>query len=135
MTYFLDASFLFAVFCKDDAFHHQARKTAQEINRKSAKVIASDISLSETINLIFRLKGPLEAKKFFKYFVKTGTEVFYIDKEIFTSGCEILFTQKSKRELNFFDCLHLATMKQLGIENILTFDSDFKKFAKINEID
>jgi len=134
MTQFLDASFLFAVFCKDDSFHQQARKVIESINQRSDKVITSDISLSETINLVFRLKGPSEVNKFLKYFTKTKTEITYIDKETFQSGYKILLDQKSKRGLNFFDCLHLATMKQLGIKNILTFDDDFKNYVKINEV-
>lgn len=135
MIYFADASFLFAIFCEDDIFHQQAREIVQEINQGSHKVIASNISLSETINLIFRLKGQFEAKKFYSYFTKTGTDVIYINKEIFQLGCKTLFGLKQKRGLNFFDCLHLVVMKELGIENILTFDNDFKKFVKINEVD
>lgn len=134
MIYFADASFLFAIFCEDDPFHLQAREIVQGINQRSHKVLISNISLSETINLIFRLKGPLDVKKFLKYFAKTETETYYVNEKIFQSGCKILLAQKSKRGLNFFDCLHLATMKELGIKNILTFDSDFKKFAKINEV-
>lgn len=134
MTHFLDASFLFAVFCEDDTFHQKAREIIHDLNEKSAKVIASNISLSETVNLIFRLKGPVETKKFINYFDKTKTEVLYVNQEIFQSGCKILLTQKSKKGLNFFDCLHLATMKYLGIDTILTFDNDFRKFAKTNEI-
>jgi len=121
-------------FCKNDIFHQQAKEIVQKINLKAHKVIASNISLSETINLIFRLKGQLEAKEFYGYFIKTNTEVIYTNKEIFQLGCKVLFNLKSKGGLNFFDCLHLATMRHLGIENILTFDSDFKKFAKINEV-
>jgi len=134
MTYFADASFLFAIFCEDDIFHNQSKEIVKKINLGSHKVVASNISLSETINLIFRLKGQLEAKKFYGYFIKTGTDVVNISKEIFQSSCKILFNLKSKKNLNFFDCLHLATMKELGIENILTFDSDFKNFVKINEV-
>lgn len=134
MTYFFDASFLTALYITDDIFHQKAADIIQIIDKKDPQYFTSNIVLSETTNLIFRMKGAITTKKFLTQLPNSNIQPFYINKEIFRSGCKILLAQKSKRGLNFFDCLHLATMKELGIENILTFDSDFKKFAKINEI-
>lgn len=135
MTYFFDASFLTALFVNDDLFHNQAVDLMQVIDNNNPQYFTSNIVLSETINLIFRKRGRLFTKKFLSQFPKSNIQLFYINQEIFKYGCSILLGLKSKGGLNFFDCLHLATMKELGIKNILTFDSDFKNSVKINEID
>lgn len=134
MTYFFDASFLTALFVNDDLFHNQAVDHIQIIDNNNPQYFTSNIVLSETINLIFRKRGRSFTKKFLSHFPKSNIQLFNINQEIFKSGCNILLGLKSKGGLNFFDCLHLATMKELGIEDILTFDSDFKNYAKINEI-
>lgn len=133
MTYFFDASFLTALFIADDIFHQKAISIIRTLNKKDPQYLTSDIALSETTNLTFRIKGAATTKKFLSWFPKSNIQLLYLNQEIFQSGYKILLAQKSRNGLNFFDCLHLATMKELGVENILTFDNDFKKFAKINE--
>lgn len=135
MIYFFDASFLIALFNSDDTFYQNAVKTIQKINLSLPRYITSNIALAETVNLLFRTKGTLSTKKFLStFYKKSNIEEYFVSKETFASAYKLLFQQKSKSGLNFFDCLHLATMKELGIENILTFDKEFKKWVKVVDV-
>lgn len=134
MTYFLDASFLIALFNSEDIFHPKAIEIIKKAEHRNPLFISSNIAVAETINALFRTNGSSIAKKFLSFFKKSSIKEFFITKEIFHSAYKLLFQQKSKSGLNLFDCLHLVTMKHLKIDTIFTFDSDFKNSAKINEI-
>lgn len=134
MTHFFDASFLIALFNSEDSFHHEAREVIEKLEPNFPIFITSNIAVAETINSLFRTDGALITKKFLTAFKKSNIEEFFVTKKIFSSAYKFLFQQKIKSGLNLFDCLHLETMKHLDINNILTFDSDFKKFVKINEV-
>lgn len=127
MTVFCDSSFLVALFYKDDKYHEVAIRIGKELEKKEAISVVSNVCLSEAVNVIFRISGSKQAKKFYHLMIKSRIKLFSVNQEIYQNGLKILFKQKSKRGVNFFDCLHLATMKYLKIKSILSFDSDFAK--------
>lgn len=131
MIAFVDASFLIALFHEKDDFHLKARKLVEKLEKKSFTPVTSNIVMAEATNFIFRNNGLKIAKKFSKSIKKSSLKEVFLSKEIFDKGYQLLFRQKSKRGLNLFDCLHLATMKVLGIKTILSFDKSFKKEVKV----
>ena len=136
MTIFVDSSFLIALFHKTDEFHSKAYEINEKIKgNKALRLLSSNIVLAEAVNFVFRVRGPKFAKKFLNLIQKTGLEIVFVPQETFESAYNLLFKQKSKRGLNLFDCLHLATMKFLGINAILSFDRAFKKEVKVIGVD
>lgn len=131
MTAFVDASFLFALFNRDDEFYPKAIEIAGLLKESATRLLTSNIVLAETVNLVFRDQGPKAARDFAKSFRKSKVEEFFVSDELFKKAYQLLFAQKTKQGLNFFDCLHLVTMKALGIETILSFDKGFKKEVKV----
>lgn len=127
MQFFLDASFMFALFNEDDEFHDGALRIVKELEDKLAYFLTSNIALAETVNLLFRMQGSKQAKKFLKGFRESNIEEVFLSQRIFNKGYKILFAQKSRRGLNYFDCLHIAAMKSLKVDEILTFDKRRKK--------
>lgn len=127
MTVFVDSSFLIALFNKDDEFHQTARNINDQLVTEKTIFITSNIVLAETINFIFRTKGAKTASSFYSTLKTSLTPVFNINNQVFNQGLKLLFKQKTKRGLNFFDCLHLAAMDFLKIKTLLTFDKDFQK--------
>ncbi|MCG2691204.1 PIN domain-containing protein [Microgenomates group bacterium] len=127
MTVFGDSSFLVALFYKDDKYHKTAVEIGKELEEKEAVLIISNICLAEAVNVVFRVSGPKQAKKFYNLIMKSKIKLFSINQEIYQKGLRVLFKQKSKQGVNFFDCLHLAAMKYLKIKTILSFDRDFEK--------
>lgn len=126
MTVFVDASFLIALLHKKDDFHPKAKKVVTQIESNSIYSLTSNIATAEVVNFIFRTRGPKAARKCLRLVKKTGIKEIFVGREIFSEAYRLLFAQKSKRGLNLFDCLHLATMKSLGIGTILSFDRGFK---------
>lgn len=126
MTVFIDASFLIALFNKDDQFHKKAKRISQQLRAEKIRLVTSNIVLAETINVIFRLQGPIQAKKFYSVFKKIKIEEFFISRKVFTKAYSLLWQQR-KKGLNFFDCLHLATMRHWQIKTLATFDQEFTR--------
>jgi len=131
VTVFVDSSFLFALFNDDDEFYQRAVKTVEKLEKKTICFLISNIVVAEVVNLTFRLKGAVASQKIFSLIGKSGIEKVFINQEVYNQAYKLLFAQKSKKGLNFFDCLHLSTMKHLNIERILTFDQAFKKEVKV----
>lgn len=131
MSVFVDASFLIALFHQNDFFHQKATEIIQKLEQNSEIFITSKLSVAEGVNYIFRHQGPKTAEKFLKTIRKSGLEEVEINNEIFEAAYNLLFKQKNRKCLNFFDCLHLATMNFLEIKNILTFDQHFRRHATI----
>lgn len=131
MTVFFDSSYLIALFNEKDNFHQQALLVVKQLEASQTEFVTSNIVLAETTNFLFSRKGKVFAQEFLKAFRQSKTQEIFVSKEIFNQGYKLLFRQKSKKGLNLFDCLHLATMKTLGIKTILTFDEEFKKWVKV----
>lgn len=131
MIAFIDASFLIALYHQKDDFHPKAKKVVKKLEKKPFKPITSNVVVAEAVNFIFRNNGPKLAKGLLDSIKKSPLKEIFLSEEIFNKGYKLLFKQKTKRGLNLFDCLHLATMKALGIETILTFDKRFKREVKV----
>lgn len=130
MTAFVDASFLIALLHKNDTFHPKAKKIAEEMKIDSVRLLTSNVAIAEVINYIFRTQGPKAAQEYLTAIEKIGPEEIFVSQENFQDAYKLLFHQKSKKGLGFFDCLHLVTMKALGIKTILSFDKRFKRKVK-----
>lgn len=131
MTVFFDSSYLIALYNEKDDFHQLAFSAVKRLEASQTEFITSNIVLAETVNFLFSRKGKLFAQEFLKAFKRSKTQEVFVSRAIFQEGYKLLFAQKSKRGLNLFDCLHLATMKALEINTILTFDKEFKKWVKV----
>lgn len=131
MTVFVDSSFLIALFHKRDDFHSKAEEIIQKIEADPVCPLISNVVVAEAVNFIFRLKGPKATQKFLALIHESGIKKVFVSQEVFGRAYGLLFAQKSKRGLSFFDCLHLATMKLLEIETILSFDKGFKKEVNV----
>ena len=127
MTVFVDSSFLIAFFNKDDEFHKRSVRIVENLEKKESVFLTSNIAIAESINVIFRLYGTKMAKRFSTFINTSNIEVFSLTESLFSSSLTLLLKQRSKKGLNFFDCMHIATMNHLGISTILTFDTDFNK--------
>jgi len=126
MTIFVDASFLIALFNKDDDFHQKAQEIIAQLEKDNPIFITSNIALSEAINVVFRTGDSGATFRFYSLIKGSGLKTFTINDQVFSRALKFLFNQKAKKGLNFFDCLHLAVTEILKIKKILTFDRDFR---------
>ncbi len=95
--------------------------------------IISDYIFDETVTVVFwrgkKLSFAIETGND----LKESVQIIAVSELIFEEAWKIF---KSRiKNFSFTDCTTLAIMKKKGINNISTFDKDFKNVEGINVID
>lgn len=119
---FIDASFFIAAVNKKDQWHEKAGEILPLI-RKEEKV-TSGLILSESVTLVGALFGGKIGLSLYNYIIGNH-EILYPDKDLSFDAMETYL--KYDGTLSFADSVSLKIMKDLGIEKIVSFDSDFDK--------
>jgi predicted nucleic acid-binding protein len=126
---FIDASFLIAAINKNDQWHGKAGELLPIIINEEK--ITSGLILSESVTLVGSLFGGKTGLKLFDYIIDNH-EVRYADKELSFNAMETFL--KYDGTLSFADSVSVEIMKDLQIERIVSFDSDFDKVDGIVRI-
>lgn len=126
---FIDSSFFIAAMNKKDQWHQNAGEILPII--KNEEKIISELILSESVTLIGSLFGVKTGLKLFNY-ILDNHEIHYLDKNLIFDAMEIFL--KYNGTLSFADSVSVQIMKDLQIEKIVSFDSDFDKVKKIMRI-
>ncbi len=124
---FVDSSFFIAITDQKDQWHEKAKKIPIRED-----IVVSDLVISEVLTEIGRRKGGKVSQKIFYYFID-NCKVIYLDAEsLFTAWQDFL---KYDGTLSFADAVSIMIMQDLGIGEIISFDSDFDKVSGVNRID
>jgi len=126
---FIDASFFIATLNKQDQWHEKAAEILPIV--KKEEKITSGLILSESVTLVGSLFGNKTVLKLFNY-ILDNHGVYYVDKELSSSAMEIFL--KYDGTLSFADAVSIEIMKDLKIDEIVSFDSDFDKIDGIIRI-
>lgn len=126
---FIDSSFLIAVFIEKDQWHSNARKIAEKII--DSKKVTSDLVIAETMATMGALKGGKIAKKTYDY-IKDNYIIHITDMDDINSSMNILL--KYDGVLSLADSASIHIMKEMKINEIVSFDSDFDKVDKVVRI-
>lgn len=126
---FIDSSFFIAAINKKDQWHKKAGEILPII--KNEEKITSGLILSESVTLVGSLFGGKIGLNLFNYIID-NYEIRYADKDLSFNAMEIFL--KYDGTLSFADSVSVRIMKDLGIENIVSFDSDFDKVDNIIRI-
>lgn len=125
MRFFVDSSFWFAYFDRDDIHHQQAR----DIIERKIPCVTSTVILHETLAICARRLS-------FSIAIKAGE--FLLNNSIIsliipTLNEEItawkLYREKSKGKLSWVDCTNKILMDAHGIRDTLAFDKHFETFG------
>jgi|SRR3989344_509163 len=130
---FLDSSFIISYEIENDQNHNKAVILMSKIRRRmyGPPVISEYIFDEVSTLLLVKLKDlnkVVERCELIK-----GLDMFRVNELIFEQAWKIFKEQKNTK-LSFTDCTIIATMKSKGIQNIATFDEDFKEIENINVI-
>lgn len=117
---FIDASFFIAALNKQDQWHGKAGEILPII--KKEKKVTSGLILSESVTLAGSLFGGKNGLKLFNY-IFDNHEVHYINREM--SFCAMETFLKYDGTLSFADSVSIEIMRNLEIDEIVSFDSDF----------
>lgn len=126
---FLDTGFLYSLFCRSEVTHKCARNIYDYFSEdKSIKVINS-VVLVEILNKSRKLN--LFPNELFDILNNNTLIVFLSESDFFDA---LKLNQDYGNAINYSDCTILKTMIDLGINRIVSFDSDFDKIKGIERI-
>jgi len=128
---FLDANFIIAYFLKGHDKYNRANEIWKILEHED-KVI-SDLIVAEVLNVLnTNLKVNIELTNKVNNFMNNELIIFH-DEEYYFEGFKYLERYYPKR-LQFTDCVYMALMKDLGINEIASFDGHFDLNKNIKRI-
>ena len=131
MKYFIDSSFLIALVNENDSLHERSLKYLDLIDENECFI--SNLIINEVITVI---GNKIDLKTAISTFDLLN-DIFYIIDEYenkdFNSNTMLIY-EKYNAHLSFTDCSIVLNMHNQGIENLLSFDKEFKRVKDINLI-
>ena len=128
MMYFLDTTFIVALFVSNDDWHQQAVDVFQEI--KNQQLTISKLVIAETITV---LKNKLKTKDILEIYRNIPNFFNIVDDSGMYDEAMNIFV-KYDSTISFFDAMYVTVMEKEEITKIVSFDSDFDKIDKIARI-
>lgn len=123
MSIFIDTSAFLAVLNANDQFHLSAKRTWNEILSSNASLFSSNYVILETIALLQHRFG-IEALRLFESDVLPVVEITWMDEIIHQQGMSILLAA-NRRNLSLVDCTSFIIMRQMGLDEVFTYDPHF----------
>ena len=131
MKYFIDSSFLIALVNENDSLHEKSLEYIDLIEKNDCYI--SNLVINEVITVIGN-----------KIDLETAISAFDLINDIFHvineyeikdfNSTTMLIYEKHNTKLSFTDCSIIVDMHYHKIENLLSFDKEFKKAEGINLI-
>lgn len=132
MTILLDANVIIAYENSDDVLNRKAMKLFEDIfNGAYGPPIISDYVFDEIMGVISRKVSKEIAKKVGNDILNSEIHLLGTDKIIFDRAWEV-FVESNK--FSFTDAVLIASAEVYGIDNIATFDKEFKTCRDFNVI-
>lgn len=130
----LDTSFIASYYNDRDENHTRANQIMKEIaGGKYGIVYLTDYIFDESLTVTLVRTKNLQKSIDLGQTLLHSTEILKIDEILFKSSWDIFRNQKSTK-FSFTDCTILATVAKTGMENIATFDEEFKSIKTLNII-
>ena len=126
---FIDASYFVALTYKKDQWHQKSIGIHKQI--KKQRQITSILTLSEALNIIGSLQGGKAGSVMYNY-IRKNNEIVYVNDEMALNAMDKHLQYDGT--LSFADVMSLEVMERYGIDDIVSFDSDFDRVTGIKRI-
>ena len=126
--YFLDTTFIVGLFVSNDQWHSPSLKVYEKIKNK--KLVISKLVIAEVITI---LKNKLETKDIYEIYMNLSKIFIVLEDNLHYDEAMDIFI-KYDSTISFFDAMYVAISKKEGINEIVSFDSDFDKIDGIVRI-
>lgn len=126
---FVDSCIYIALADTRDQWHRNAKKLTEYL--ETNEVLVSDLIISEVLTEIGKRGGGKKAHQIFDYFIDS-CKIIYVNQDLLIES-ESLFL-KYDGTLSLADAVSATIMRQKGVWDLLSFDSDFDKVEGINRI-
>lgn len=131
MKIFVDSSFLIALVNENDSLHEKSLEYIDLIEKNDCYI--SNLVINEVITVIGNKIDLETAISAFDLI----NDIFHVINEYeikdFNSNTMLIY-EKHNTKLSFTDCSIIVDMHYHKIENLLSFDKEFKKAEEINLI-
>jgi predicted nucleic acid-binding protein len=125
MNIFIDTAAFLAVLNFNDQFHQSAKNIWDEILSSNVSLFSSNYIILETTALLQHRFG-IEAVRLFENDILPVIEIAWVDKIIHQQGMSALLVA-NRRNLSLVDCTSFEIMRQIGSDEVFTFDPHFRE--------
>jgi len=125
MNIFIDTAAFLAVLNNNDHFHRSAEKIWAEILSSDSALFSSNYVILETTALLQHRFG-IEALRLLESEILPVVELVWVDESIHQQGMSALLVA-NRRNLSLVDCTSFEIMRQIGSEQVFTFDPHFRE--------
>lgn len=125
---FVDTGAWVALFNQRDRDHSRASSYWSQVRDERRPILTTDYVLDETYTLIRRTRAGLQGAVEFHRLVTESRviEIAEIDADCRNRAWD-LFTRYDDKVLSFTDCTSFALLRERGLSEAFTFDSDFAR--------
>lgn len=127
-TVFIDASFYLSLLNADDSCHQQALE--QAVNYADFQYITSQAVLGEVLTVGSQRYDRHRTIDFVEEIRSSDTDIVLETPDLVRSAFDI-FCTLSNKNISWVDCYSFAIMKSFRVDQSLSFDRDFRKFALV----
>ncbi|MDF1532621.1 MAG: PIN domain-containing protein [ANME-2 cluster archaeon] len=129
---FIDTSAFLALANDRDTYYKAARRLLMDLQKgrlRPSRLITSDYIIDETLTRIRFKAGHTQAVSWSRNIHSSNIiELMRVDKTLYEDALAI-FEKYHDKQLSFTDCTSFALMKSMGIDDVFTFDEDFRKLG------
>jgi predicted nucleic acid-binding protein len=127
MTVFVDTSAFLAFLNQADRYHDQAVNQWRSLLESNEPLVSNNYVLVETIALVQHRLG-LDAIRGLNDVLIPLIAIQWVDEVIHGQAMAAIMAA-NRRQLSLVDCSAMASMRALGINQILTFDLHFADYG------
>ena len=123
---FLDTGYVIALSDRKDS-HHQARELAEQISQERVQVVTTQDVLVEIGNGLAAVGSRAFAVRYIRAVEEADAfEVVESTPDLFQRGLA-LYEERQDKAWGITDCISFVVMRDRGIREALTTDSDFEQ--------
>lgn len=122
---FVDTSAIYALISGDETQAGRAVPAWEAALERGSALVTNNYVLVESIALLQNRTG-LASVHAFQSSIMPFLQIAWIDEKIHSTIIHRLLTA-NRRQLSLVDCTSFETMRQLGIEQVFTFDEHFRE--------
>ena len=122
---FIDTGAFLARFVTRDQYHAVAVRYWQELTHSELRCFTSSTVLSETFTLLARRTDYRFAARQARRIYSSATLQILRPGPNDDTAALVLFEKYADQRISFCDCVSIALMRRLTIQEVFTFDRDF----------
>ncbi|HXX93352.1 MAG TPA: PIN domain-containing protein [Planctomycetota bacterium] len=125
----VDTSALLALTVRSDPHHKKAVSTLAGLKSEKRPLVATTDVFDETVTLVRRWEGYADAVRTGRSLRESRILELVAVNDLDRDTAWDLFEEYKDPKLSYTDCTSAAVMRRLELEEVFTFDADFRAFG------